>query len=320
MTRRTFTAAALTATYAMSQDILSLEPPKADARIPYGTDPNQFGDLRLPSGKGPHPAGHLYSWRILARRIRPRSHRSSLCGAHPSRFRNLEPGISPCWTARRRMARHHGRRPQRRLTRAKVDQPRYGACGSLRHSAGGHLALWLAAQNAMPLRAVVPLAAVSDLKLAWTLRLSGGVVAELLGGTPEQVPDRYAKSSPMQLLPFAVPQRVIHGDADRIVALCYESRVRARISQRNAGSHQGRRSFRVNRPAFHRLADRRSQHNFIMAIVNKIFWTIAALEAAFFLVAFVMTLNTSRTCRWRQGDVSHFPDRSSVSDSRRGCR
>jgi len=39
----------------MSQDILRLPPPKADARIPYGKDPLQFGDLRLAAGKGPHP-------------------------------------------------------------------------------------------------------------------------------------------------------------------------------------------------------------------------------------------------------------------------
>src|SRR4051794_22643314 len=27
----------------------------ANARIPYGPDPLHFGDLRLPSGNGPHP-------------------------------------------------------------------------------------------------------------------------------------------------------------------------------------------------------------------------------------------------------------------------
>src|SRR6476661_8743778 len=30
-------------------------PPEGDARIPYGPDPFQFGDLRLPPGSGPHP-------------------------------------------------------------------------------------------------------------------------------------------------------------------------------------------------------------------------------------------------------------------------
>ena len=43
----------------MSDDILTLAPPPADARLTYGSDPNQFLDLRLPSSKEksrqPHP-------------------------------------------------------------------------------------------------------------------------------------------------------------------------------------------------------------------------------------------------------------------------
>src|ERR1700683_4312386 len=42
----------------MSDDILSLRPPPADARIAYGSDPNQFLDLRLPwkqKSKAPSP-------------------------------------------------------------------------------------------------------------------------------------------------------------------------------------------------------------------------------------------------------------------------
>jgi len=36
-------------------DILSLAPPPADERVPYGSETHQFGDLRLPKGNGPHP-------------------------------------------------------------------------------------------------------------------------------------------------------------------------------------------------------------------------------------------------------------------------
>ena len=54
LTRRGF-AAALMAEYAMGQDVLTLAPPQADARIPYGEDPNQFADLRLPRRQGAHP-------------------------------------------------------------------------------------------------------------------------------------------------------------------------------------------------------------------------------------------------------------------------
>jgi len=85
---------------------------------------------------------------------------------------------------------------------------------ALGHSAGGQLALWLAAQNKVPLRGVVALAAVSDLRRAWELGLSHGVVADLLGGTPEEMPERYRQASPIELLPLHVPQYLLHGTRD----------------------------------------------------------------------------------------------------------
>src|SRR4051794_1158311 len=36
-----------------TQDVLHLPQTKADHRISYGSHPHQFGDLRLPQGKGP---------------------------------------------------------------------------------------------------------------------------------------------------------------------------------------------------------------------------------------------------------------------------
>ncbi len=50
----------------MSQTILERIPPEANSRIPYGPDPLQFGDLRLPEGNGLHPcvvAIHGGFWR-----------------------------------------------------------------------------------------------------------------------------------------------------------------------------------------------------------------------------------------------------------------
>jgi len=99
-------------------------------------------------------------------------------------------------------------------SRYSLDLKRVIAAG---HSAGGQLALWLAAQQAVDLRGVVPLAAVSDLRRAYALQLDGGVVGELLGGSPDRVPQRYAAASPMELLPIPAPQRVVHGTADTIV-------------------------------------------------------------------------------------------------------
>lgn len=86
------------------------------------------------------------------------------------------------------------------------------------HSAGGHLALWLAARTKI-LRAAISLAGVVDLRRAWELKLSNTVVAEFLGGSPDEVPDRYDLASPIDLLPFGIPQRLFHGTDDTSVPL-----------------------------------------------------------------------------------------------------
>jgi pimeloyl-ACP methyl ester carboxylesterase len=49
------------------------------------------------------------------------------------------------------------------------------------------------------------------------LKLSGNVVNELLGGSPDKVPDRYRSASPIEMVPLGVRQQVIHGAADDIV-------------------------------------------------------------------------------------------------------
>jgi dipeptidyl aminopeptidase/acylaminoacyl peptidase len=85
------------------------------------------------------------------------------------------------------------------------------------HSAGGHLVLWLAKQQSVALKGVVPLAPVADLRRAWELKLSDTVVADFLGGSPAQVPERYRAASPIEMVPLGVPQRVIHGDRDDVV-------------------------------------------------------------------------------------------------------
>lgn len=81
------------------------------------------------------------------------------------------------------------------------------------HSAGGHLALWWAARA--PVRGVVALAPVTDLRQAYELDLDTGAVAALLGGGPEEVPHRYAYARPG--LPDGAPVTVVHGTADRQV-------------------------------------------------------------------------------------------------------
>ncbi len=87
------------------------------------------------------------------------------------------------------------------------------------HSAGGHLALWCAGRRDGRVRvgAVVGLAPVADLHLAHTLDCGRGAVQNFLGGTPREVPDRYASASPMQRLPLGVRQVLLHGTEDDVV-------------------------------------------------------------------------------------------------------
>ena len=97
------------------------------------------------------------------------------------------------------------------------------------HSAGGHLALWLVGSHRIskgsPLHSnlrqaipsVVSLAGVSDLRLAWKQKLGHGIVTRLIGGTPEEHPDRYDAGSPIELLPTGARQILVHGTADDTV-------------------------------------------------------------------------------------------------------
>ena len=86
---------------------------------------------------------------------------------------------------------------------------------TLGHSAGGHLALWLAAEHGAAL--AVSQAGVVDLVEAWRLGLSRRALEKLLGGTPDEVPDRYASASPAARLPLGVPQLLVHGRRDDTV-------------------------------------------------------------------------------------------------------
>jgi acetyl esterase/lipase len=87
------------------------------------------------------------------------------------------------------------------------------------HSAGGHLAAWLATRAAprVAVTRVVAQAGVVDLRMASALRLSDAVVHRFLGGTPDAVPERYAAASPAERLPLGVPVLLTHGDRDDVV-------------------------------------------------------------------------------------------------------
>jgi acetyl esterase/lipase len=110
---------------------------------------------------------------------------------------------------------------------ARLDLGRTAVVG---HSAGGHLALWAASRARLPEGApgagpelvpalVVAQAPVADLRLAAAQGLGSGAVLALLGGTPGQVPERYAVADPAQLLPTPARVVCVHGQDDDVVPL-----------------------------------------------------------------------------------------------------
>lgn len=217
--------------------ILSAEPPRGAITLAYGPDPNQFGELWLParaaladSTGSPllvflhggywrarydlHHASFLCQalaatgvavWNVEYRRL------GQAGGGWPGTFCDVLAGIAFV----RQLARHF-----------PVDGRRVVLMG---HSAGGHLALWAAGAlrspsaglavppDPPPLAAVICMGGVTDLRRAWQLALSDQVVAELLGGSPDQVPERYAAASPIERLPLGVAQVLVHGTAEEVV-------------------------------------------------------------------------------------------------------
>ena len=187
----------------------------------YGDKRSQLGELFLPAADAPFPVAVVIhggfwkaqygrklmhplcrdlvergwaAWNLEYRRLGRLSG-----GGWPNTFDDLAAGIDHL-----------------RVLQAPLDLSRVVTIG---HSAGGHLAA-LAATRPGPsvmVTAVVSQAGVLDLERAWEWRLSGGVVRRLLGGTPEQQPDRYAAASPAARLPLGVPALLTHGGKDDIV-------------------------------------------------------------------------------------------------------
>lgn len=228
--------------------IAAMPVPPADHVIAYGSDSLAFGELRLPPGAGPHPVAIVVhggcwrseydlkhigplsaaltykgvaTWTLEYRRI------GDAGGGWPGTFEDVSRGADHL----RELA-----------SRFSLDLSRVVAVG---HSAGGHLALWLAARknlpassalhsaNPLPLRGVVALAAITDLReYARDSSYCNASVPLLLGGTAAEVPDRYAETSPIDLLPLGVPVRLVHGSGDKVVPVAQGQAFAAAAKQR----------------------------------------------------------------------------------------
>ena len=212
-----------------SHAILTETPAPSDARIAYGKDPNQFGELRLPKGtafKKPYPVvvmlhggcwmaeyglGYMgrvgadlaaqgsATWNLEYRRV------GNPGGGIVGTFHDVQLGVGHLET----LAKNYPLDLQRVV---------------IGHSAGGHLALRLAntlfdkaaPKGALRWRGVVALAAITDLRRTGTA--CDASVQMLMGGTAREQGALYAQHSPLDLLPLgAIKQIIVHGDADRII-------------------------------------------------------------------------------------------------------
>ncbi|MGH2496714.1 MAG: alpha/beta hydrolase family protein [Ktedonobacteraceae bacterium] len=209
-------------------------------RLAYGPEYLQFGELSLPTSGGPYPVIPL----IHGGYWRARYDLTLMNGLAQDLARR---GYAAWNIEYRRVGDKGGAWPgtfldvARAVDYLRVIAPRYQL--DLRrvvpvgHSAGGHLAFWLAARSRiptnsplagpsvatqegeqatpLPLTGAISLAGVLDLEMAWRLHLSNDAVVELLGAKPE----RYTEASPAAMLPLGVPQILIHGTRDSNVPI-----------------------------------------------------------------------------------------------------
>lgn len=216
-------------------DVNKLPATPADHRIRYGSDPSQFADLRLPKGKGPFPVvviihggcwmkfadlqntapmsdalrhAGLATWNIEYRRV------DNIGGGWPGTFNDVAAAVDHLKT----IAKTY-----------KLDLTQVIVVG---HSAGGHLALWVAARHHLPknsplfvekplrMGGAVNLGGMGDLKsfLPVQKQVCGDVpITKLVGGLPSEVAQRYHDASPAELLPLGVQQILITGAEDLLV-------------------------------------------------------------------------------------------------------
>ena len=219
--------------------VLDRPAPAPDLTVPYGTWPEQVIDLRLPPPAGRQPAKvplivlvHGGFWRPAydRRHLGPKADALAAAGyvvAVPAyrRAGMAEEGwtgpyndIATALDRIGEIAAPHG-----------ADTSRITWAG---HSAGGHLVLWAAARPGLPAGSpwpgpwgrcpathVVSLAGCSSLRLCAEWNLGSGAVFLLMGGGPDDVPERYAAADPAALPAPPVPVTLVHGIDDDTVPL-----------------------------------------------------------------------------------------------------
>jgi acetyl esterase/lipase len=100
---------------------------------------------------------------------------------------------------------------------AALEDPRLdlGDVTLIGHSAGGHLALWLAScgESQVSFTRVIAQAPITNLVAA------GEPAWALMGGQPKDLAERYAACDPIQMLPLGAPLLLVHGADDATIPI-----------------------------------------------------------------------------------------------------
>lgn len=230
-------------------EVLQLGVPAGAKKIAYGTGSQQFGELRVPAGPGPHPVAVIVHGGCWLSRLEGLDERATALDlVRPMAAALAEAGFATWNVEYRRMGHEGGGWPGtfldvaagadhlKKIAKAeRLDLTRVVTVG---HSAGGHLALWLAGRgrlkkggalwtaDPLPVQGAVNLDGPGDLRAAAPMAKAvcgAPVVDELVGGQAE----RYGEASPRELLPLGARQQVLAGAMFGPLALEYEKAARA---------------------------------------------------------------------------------------------
>ncbi|TVR99160.1 MAG: alpha/beta hydrolase [Wenzhouxiangellaceae bacterium] len=228
------------------EDVLMQPSTPADMVLAYGDHPDQFGELRLPHGPGPHPVlvlihGGCWMEAYDVAHIRPLADAITGLGYATWTLAYRRPGGDADPWPDTFMDVSQGLDELRDLAEElALDLDTVTVLG---HSAGGQLALWLAARanfpedhllywsDPLPVHRVVALAPITDMvDFAAVDQGCNAGARQVMGGAPDEQPERYRAVSPVDNLPLASRVDLVHARADRIVPLEHSERFAADLT------------------------------------------------------------------------------------------